>query len=44
MTTCEFVLSGQNSNWQKSVFNYSEVQKYMYIKKYKKLVCLDFVV
>ena len=46
MTRCEFVLSaGQSSNWQKSVFNYSELQKYMmYITKYKKPVCLDFVV
>ena len=33
MTRCEFVISGQSSNWQKSVFN-SELQKY--IKKYKK--------
>ena len=43
MTRCEFVLSGQSINWQKSVFN-SELMKYMYIKKYKKPMCLDFVV
>ena len=30
MTRCDFVLSGQSSNWQKSVFNYFELQKYMY--------------
>ena len=41
MTRCEFVISGQSSNWQKSVFN-SELQKY--IKKYKKPMCLDLVV
>ena len=41
MTRCEFVLSGQSSNWQKSVFN-SELHQY--IKKYKKPMCLDFAV
>ena len=39
MTRCEFVLSGQSNNWQKSVFN-SELQQY--IKKYKQPMCLDF--
>ena len=41
MTRCEFVISGKSSIWQKSVLN-SELQKY--IKKYKKPMCLDFVV
>ena len=38
MTSCEFVLSGQSKNWQKSVFN-SELQQY--IKKYKRSPCVQ---